>query len=361
MINVFRNDNSDIDWLPELLQGIDYQTTTNLDTPKNLTVSFITCLDLDNDSSTYSHSYKTPVPYTVWDDKITEIERYAAKSCAVFIIETGIYLCVSRTVHATAHLTNVFWLIPGRVKDAEQTAFLGWHSENTVKVYNYHALSLDPYGVKPRYFDALLGTSKLHRDFVYRHINEIGAEDSVIMTYYGNNTGAESLVGHKGFIWNPDGRAHPNEQEPTLSTENVEYFGHNVRLSQIIVEEVYNTTAYSIITESYYFNDFSFVTEKTAKAILGCRLFVMFSGMGFLRDLRQLGFQTFDGIIDESYDLVEHDDTRFAMAMQQVKRLLALPQAPILELARPICEHNFALLTSGQIHNAMLDFVRSKM
>jgi hypothetical protein len=44
------------------------------------------------------------------------------------------------------------------------------------------------------------------------------------------------------------------------------------------------------------------MTEKTAKPIWAKRLFVMFGTPGFLKKLHELGFKTFDHVIDESYD-----------------------------------------------------------
>ena len=71
------------------------------------------------------------------------------------------------------------------------------------------------------------------------------------------------------------------------------------------------------------------------------RLFVVFSGYKFLYNLRKYGFKTFDGIIDESYDLIEDDNTRYAAAFEQVKYLCSQPQQEIFARARDILEHNF--------------------
>jgi hypothetical protein len=74
------------------------------------------------------------------------------------------------------------------------------------------------------------------------------------------------------------------------------------------------------------------------------RLFVVFSGWKFLHNLRQLGFRTFDGIIDESYDLIEDTNERFSQAFDQVKFLCSQPQEEILKLIEPILEHNYNII-----------------
>jgi hypothetical protein len=53
-----------------------------------------------------------------------------------------------------------------------------------------------------------------------------------------------------------------------------------------------------------------------------------------------LGFQTFDGIIDESYDLIKHDSDRYTAAFEQVRYLCSVPQNQILPKIRSIVDHN---------------------
>jgi hypothetical protein len=115
-------------------------------------------------------------------------------------------------------------------------------------------------------------------------------------------------------------------------------------LSQIIPFKIYNQTAYSVVTESCIQNHFSFFTEKIVKPIMARRLFVMFSGKGYLVNLRKLGFQTFDNIIDESYDSIDNNAERWQHAWNQVDWLNQQPQELVLEKIRPIVEHNFSVM-----------------
>jgi ElaB/YqjD/DUF883 family membrane-anchored ribosome-binding protein len=86
------------------------------------------------------------------------------------------------------------------------------------------------------------------------------------------------------------------------------------------------------------------LTEKTAKVALGRRVFVAFAGCGFLQLMRDAGFQTFDGIIDESYDRIENDQDRWQAAFDQVLKLCEVDQTDVLSQARPILEHNYDLI-----------------
>jgi hypothetical protein len=81
-------------------------------------------------------------------------------------------------------------------------------------------------------------------------------------------------------------------------------------LSQVIPLSIYNQTAYSVVAETNYDNNYIFNTEKIVKPILARRLFLVVSGQHYLRNLRSLGFKTFDGIIDETYDTIADFEQR---------------------------------------------------
>lgn len=72
----------------------------------------------------------------------------------------------------------------------------------------------------------------------------------------------------------------------------------------------------------------------------------MLGGQYQLRNLKQLGFQSFDSVIDESYDSIENNATRFGAAMAQVKYLCEQPQQEILDKIKPIVDHNFNVMMS---------------
>ena len=70
-------------------------------------------------------------------------------------------------------------------------------------------------------------------------------------------------------------------------------------------------------------------------------MFIAFTGYKFLQNLRNLGFQTFGNVIDESYDLIEDDTKRYLAAFEQVKYLCDADQSDILEKIKPTVEHNY--------------------
>ena len=83
----------------------------------------------------------------------------------------------------------------------------------------------------------------------------------------------------------------------------------------------------------------------------------MFAGRGYLANLRRLGFQTFDTVIDESYDLESDALVRWRRAWQQMCWLAEQPQSEILAKIRPIVEHNYnVIMTTKWAENFRLNF-----
>jgi hypothetical protein len=205
---------------------------------------------------------------------------------------------------------------------------------------------LNPYQIKDKYFDILLGQERPHRDIIYNNIKYHNLDDDVIMTYLRNIKSITNLDDSK-FQFEIKGTIFPAaEIHETYALIN--YYGYDVSLSQVIPIEIYNQTAYSIIAETNFENHYTFFTEKTVKPILAKRLFIVVAGQYFLQNLRKLGFKTFDGIIDESYDLIEDPQLRFECAFSQIKYLINQPQEEILLLIKDIVEHNQQLMLNTE-------------
>lgn len=86
----------------------------------------------------------------------------------------------------------------------------------------------------------------------------------------------------------------------------------------------YTNACCNIITETTSRNDTPQLTEKAFKPILSGQFFLMVGSMGLIQYMRDIGFDTFDDIIDHSYDSIEDDRQRIAAIIQEVDRLEAL-------------------------------------
>jgi len=245
---------------------------------------------------------------------------------------------------------NISYFICGALNfDMQHSAIHPWHDWfiTTVHFYKYvqpHFLDqLDAYSEKPRVFDILLGTQKNHRTVVYNHVKTKGLDDQVIMTYFNKPTLTQTfdVDDTDEWIW-PEGYTAVKDPNTNWTVTIVDYQGHRMSLSQIIPTQVYNQTAYSIVAETNAENDWVFFTEKIVKPILGRRLFIVLGNRYYLQALRDLGFKTFDSIIDESYDNAEF--SRPEVAMVQLDWLCSQPQAEVLAKIKPICDHNYNVM-----------------
>jgi hypothetical protein len=97
-------------------------------------------------------------------------------------------------------------------------------------------------------------------------------------------------------------------------------------------------------TETVYFGRRTHITEKTFKAIALEMPFVLVAPAGSLAYLREYGFQTFAGILDESYDEETDDIARIEKVTRLLKDLDNLSPHERQQIHRaclPRVEHNY--------------------
>lgn len=88
-----------------------------------------------------------------------------------------------------------------------------------------------------------------------------------------------------------------------------------------ITKEHYESTFISIVTETHFEKDILFRSEKIFKTIAIGHPFIVLSSQYFLRELKKLGFKTFDKWIDESYDNEPDIMKRIEMITDELKKL----------------------------------------
>jgi hypothetical protein len=281
-------------------------------------------------------AYHTPFPYNqIWLNDLNE--RYdSTDRIIVFCSElhevTVTDLITLDRSKIELHLCGV---INYNFKQAQVYRWMDWFHTSTAFYRQHNILDLlTPYEVKPKSFDILLGCRRLNRDLVYNYINE--HKLNVVMTYF--RLCNIDLRTTDQFIPEETGLEYIETPEHTV--HQVRYHGYRMCLSQVVPVNIYNQTAYTLVTETNGLNHFNFYTEKIVKPILARRLFVVIAGQYYLRNLRAMGFKTFDGIIDETYDSVEDSNTRWMLALEQVRLLCEKPQAEILAAVKLIVEHN---------------------
>lgn len=191
---------------------------------------------------------------------------------------------------------------------------------------------------KPKDFDILMGRKKRHRDLVWETVDR---SNSVVTYFHEDSEQDLTRCPPSYFQWPQEIVGHmPINNTADIVTVD----GTIVSLSQLVPVDIYNQTAYSLVCESQFENRWSFFTEKIIKPMLARRVFLVCSGRYFLRNLREWGFKTFDGIVDESYDAEYELGRRVEKLSNSMKKLCVQDQAAVYKQARPIIEHNYQLL-----------------
>jgi hypothetical protein len=105
-----------------------------------------------------------------------------------------------------------------------------------------------------------------------------------------------------------------------------------------------NDSFWHIVTETVFYYDKLHLTEKIFKPIASKQPFMLLAAPGNLAYLRSYGFKTFAGIIDESYDLIEDNDSRTEAVVKQLAWYCSLSEEEktnIMQAIEPIVLHNF--------------------
>ena len=178
--------------------------------------------------------------------------------------------------------SNIYWILPVHPTACVNSAInilpylvqFHYQLEPYQQRLNHKLHELTYHEHKPFCFDALLGLSRPFRDFVFDAVNASNNREKFLMTY-GQGHGQQTF---SKYQWEPEIEFGPSFHS---SVTNVNYLGENIKVSLIVPVTIYNQCAYSIITETNAFNEYSFFTEKIAKALLAKRLFVVFSGYNF--------------------------------------------------------------------------------
>lgn len=107
-----------------------------------------------------------------------------------------------------------------------------------------------------------------------------------------------------------------------------------------IKPDPYLDTYFSLITETVFEYPYSFRTEKIWKPICVGHPFVVASNVGYYRDLHNIGFKTFNHLIDESFDTLDNNQERIERVAQVVEDLCRQDLPAFLAAAEETCKYN---------------------
>jgi hypothetical protein len=120
----------------------------------------------------------------------------------------------------------------------------------------------------------------------------------------------------------------------------------------------YQAHAIDVVLETIFDDQRIHLTEKILRPIACGKPFLLVSTPGALGYLRNYGFKTFDGIIDESYDLVEDPLERLGSIISTMKKISALSpdqKKDLYQKLHAIADFNKQLFWSEEFGNMIIN------
>jgi hypothetical protein len=232
---------------------------------------------------------------------------------------------------------------------------------------------------KPYKFLFLNGRARPHRKFLLEKFKQSGLLDQTLWTNLDSGpAGSRTLSLHDENNENLLVRSLPVQYLP--SEYEVKEYQHRVNTAPndeyrflknhlfnntwgeiYLKPEPYIDTYFSLVTETEFHHPYSFRTEKIWKPIMAGHPWICASNCGFYRDLKNLGFRTFDHLIDETFDQIDNGQQRIERVAQIVEDLCQQDLSKFLDEAKQTCKYNqqqFLELYSKVLNNLPNQFVQ---
>lgn len=228
------------------------------------------------------------------------------------------------------------------------------YEENLTEISQAHGIFDKVH--KPYKFLFLNGRSRPHRKYLLERLQQLNILQQGLWTMLdGRASGNRQFT----FVVNSQERMSTNTPITRLPDqyEVARYRNRNLRVDYphqnckmdlfdnewgeiYLQKEPYVDTYFSLVTETVYETTHSFFTEKIAKPLAIGHPWIAAANSGFYRDMHSLGFRTFGHIIDESFDQIDHDQSRMDRIVDIVQDLCQQDLAAFLDAARETCIYN---------------------
>lgn len=216
---------------------------------------------------------------------------------------------------------------------------------------------------KPYQFLFLNGRVRAHRKYLYEKFKRYGLLDRALWTML---DAKPCVVRHFAFQENgidvmataspltrlPDDYEVPRYRQPVFGPIILDRSFLKQELFKLEWGEIYLfakpyvDTYFSLVTETICAeSDVSFRTEKIAKPLAMAHPFIVAANRGYYRDLRNLGFQTFDHLLDESFDLIDNAQDRMDRLITVVADLCTQDLDHFIMQCQDRCKYNQRHLT----------------
>lgn len=252
-----------------------------------------------------------------------------------------------------------------------------FHEHLLIQVHNYdtNIEAIKQYtsaalGKRPYKFLFLNGRLRTHRKYLLERFRSNGLLDQSLWTnldprtclnfryldwYKHEDISKTQYLPEEEFLKNPfpvqslPAQYEPNRYQsrsgilPVPSNDDLYVKKHlfSNEWGEIYLEALpYIDTYFSLVTETTFDYMHSFRTEKIAKPLAIGHPWIAAANAGFYRDLRNAGFKTFDGLIDESFDLIDNPSDRITRIAQVVEDLCKQDLISFLMASRDTCLYN---------------------
>jgi len=132
---------------------------------------------------------------------------------------------------------------------------------------------------------------------------------------------------------------------------------HDTSASADYSNKDYATIGIEVVLETLFDDSRHHLTEKTLRPIACGRPFMLAATPRSLNYLRQYGFKTFDGLIDETYDTILDPRQRLKTIVQEIKRISCLDKDQkrlLWAKLYSIAEYNKRLFFSNEWHDSIV-------
>ena len=182
--------------------------------------------------------------------------------------------------------------------------------------------------------------------------------------YFAEQLVTQQLLDHTQICFNPVDEQHYTHHKFKNSTLQINNHALEQYFSPTLVDATasadynnndYANTGIEVVLETLFDDNRWHLTEKTLRPIACGKPFILAATPSSLEYLRTYGFETFAGLIDESYDLITDSQSRLHAIVQEMKRIAALDADAKQVLYTKL--HEIAQRNKQRFFNGLLDQV----
>lgn len=190
---------------------------------------------------------------------------------------------------------------------------------------------------KDKKFLYLNGMAREPRAMLYEEIRKRNLLDHSIWSWKDLKQGADASGSDPEVNWQAD----------RLPLNQFRY--------QCVYPDHYTRTEFSLVVETA--QPEHFVSEKTAKCLIFGHPFVVLGSQNFLSKLNDWGYQTFDGVINQTYDRLHLYDGKVHAIAEEVERLCSQPDVFAACLEQTTHNMRHSLYLASCMYADLLDMI----